>query len=430
MKKLSSLVALGTCLAGCSTSVPNDGEDPRSGGASSAAATGGAFGSSGGGDSLGSGGTSSAGGGASSTGGNTATGGSAPSGGAPGTGGSDGGGGGAVIEPVDCEEAFLDPNDYNGGLPLLQSNPNAGLVLFVDFDGGNYGGDEPLGPYYTGSSAQRQNIVRSFNYLTQYFAMFDLSITTDATKIGPNSQAAAWGWLVVSPDISGGSGKYNGIGRFTGSANAKCGSSTMTSNDRSRRIAHEFGHNLNLYHNGLYENGNFCKFEDCSGWDGQYGSIMGGGGEGERNGWALALYDDGRGGSDNQSNKQDSMAKIRSAVRELGGSTINDGWAKDDHPDNAAAPFCRGDAGSLTRVAVLGSPDDVDVFEFTWKGGAIDISWQAPGVSAALLDLTLTQNGAPVGDENTANLAAGNYELEVRSQGAYGAIGYYEVGIR
>jgi hypothetical protein len=384
-------------------------------------------------------------GGVVSTGGTVSTGGVANTGGTGGTGGGEQG-----PQPLSCSEPFEDPADYTSGLPLLQSNPNAGLVLYVDYDGGNYGGSEPLTGYYTGTASQRQNIVKSFNYLVQYFAMFDLSITTDVSKIGAGSDALNWGWAVVTPDISGGSGKYNGIGKPTYGM-AKCGSATMTNNDRSRRIAHELGHNMNLYHDGLFEvpstqdlstgadtAGDTCtasdalcffKFEDSKGWDGQYGSIMGGGGEGVRNGWGLALFDPEHGGTNSQSNLQDSMAKIRKVVRELGASTANDGWALDDHPDAVAAPLCIDANDALYRVGVLGSPTDVDVFSLNWSGGTLNVTWSAPGVSAALVDLDIYKDGQKVGDSSVANASSGTYQIRVKSTGAYGAIGYYRIDI-
>ena len=300
-------------------------------------------------------------------------------------------------------------------------------MLFVDFDGGTYDETETLSPYYTGTAEQRQNIVRSFNHLVQYFAMFDLSITTDVRNIGARSRAKNWGWIVVSPDISGGTAKYNGIGTFSSSAKAKCGSASLTGSERSRRIAHELGHNMNLYHDGLYEQGEFCKFEDCKSWDGKYGTIMGADGNGERNGWGLALFDSERGGSADPKNLQDSMAKVRKTVREMGGSTLNDGWALDDHPDSTLYPFCRDELGKLYRVAVLGSPEDVDRFALNWSGGDLRVRFTAPGVSAALGDLTLYRDGVEVGKDSLTAAPAGLYTVEVRTQGGYGALGYYDI---
>lgn len=457
MKKLSwfAVATLGGALQACAAG--EDTSEPLGGGSFGGdVSTGGAMGFPSGGATATTGGwtggtePSGGSGGLLGSGGFATTGGTSTTGGASNSGGTDGTGAVGGLEPVSCPKPFADPSDYTSGLPLLRSNPNAGLVLFVDFDGGTYGGSEQLSAYYTGTATQRANIVASFNHLVQYFAMFDLSVTTDVSNIGAGSGASNWGWAVVSPGVSGGSGKYNGIGKLT-YGNAKCGSASVTGSDRSRRIAHELGHNMNLYHDGLYEvpggqdlstganpSGGVCtasdslcffKFEDSKGWDGAYGSIMGGGGEGDRNGWGLALFDPERGGSNNPGNLQDSMAKIRAVVRNLGGSTSNDGWALDDHPDGTPSPLCIDANGNLYRVGVLGSPSDVDVFSLIWPGGTLVVDWSAPGVSAALVDLDIYRNGVKVGDSSVSAASAGVYEIRVRSQGSYGAIGYYNITI-
>jgi hypothetical protein len=406
----SSVLLLGSLLAACATE-SGDGTSP-SDGTGAVTGSGGANGS---GGLAGTGATASGTGAASSTGASS------------GTGATNGSGDSAGLPPVACDDPFEDPTQYGSALPLLTSNPGAGLVLFVDFDGGTYSGTSYPG-YYTGTEEQAQNIALSFNYLKQYYAMFDLSVTTDASQIGAGSGAENWGWIVVTPDYSGGVGKYGSIGQLT-EPRSVCSDTTMTNSDRSRRIVHELGHNMDLYHDGLFENGTFCKFEDCATWDGKYGSIMGGGGEGERNGWGLALFDPDHGGTDDASNMQDEMAKVRKVVREKGLSTANDGWSTDDHPDAAPSPLCLGDGGALYRIGVLNSPDDVDSFALDWPGGPLSVTWSAPGVSAALVDLDIYQGGQKVGDESVANASAATYEIRVKSNGDYGAVGYYRIDV-
>ncbi len=410
----SSVLLLGSLLAACTTESGDDGNPSPSDGTGAVTGSGGANGT---------GGLAGTGATASGTGASSSTGATSGTGATNGTGGS----AGAGLSPVACDDPFEDPTTYGSALPLLTSNPGAGLVLFVDYDGGTYSGTSYPG-YYTGTEEQAQNIVKSFNYLKQYYAMFDLSVTTDISKIGAASDAENWGWIVVTPDYSGGVGKYGSIGQLT-EPRSVCSDTTMTNSDRSRRIVHELGHNMDLYHDGLFENGSFCKFEDCATWDGQYGSIMGGGGEGERNGWGLALYDPDHGGTDDPSNMQDEMAKVRKVVREKGLSTANDGWSTDDHPGAAPSPLCLGDGGALYRIGVLNSPDDVDTFSLDWPGGALSVTWSAPGVSAALVDLEIYQNGTKVGDDTVANASAGTYEIRVKSNGEYGAIGYYRIDV-
>jgi hypothetical protein len=173
----------------------------------------------------------------------------------------------------------------------------------------------------------------------------------------------------------------------------------------------------------------FFKFEDSLGWDRMYGTIMGGGGKGIRNGWGLAHYDPDEGGTTDTTNLQDSMEKLRTVVQAKSGGTANNGWAIDDHPDTGRSPLCVGTSNALYRVGVLGSPTDVDVFSLDWPGGDLAVTWSAPDVSAALVKLSLYKDGVRVGDDRMAGAAPGAYDIHVESTGDYGALGYYRIDI-
>ena len=118
-----------------------------------------------------------------------------------------------------------------------------------------------------------------------------------------------------------------------------------------RSSLHELGHNFTLDHSGVWDNGSFYKWEDWPQWDGVYGPIMGGGGEGQRNGWSFGAH------SEDMTTNQDTMEIIRQRVIEVGGSSS--GWREDDFVN--PAPLCQGQ-GELYREAILGEPDDEDRF--------------------------------------------------------------------
>ena len=184
-------------------------------------------------------------------------------------------------------------------------------------------------------------------------------------------------------------------------------------------MAHELGHNFTLDHSGVWSGGEFYKWEDWPDWDGEYGPIMGGGGEGERNGWSLGAH------SGNAVTDQDTMAIIRQRIMEVGGN--GDGWRHDDFVGPAA--LCQGD-GEFYRDGILGRPDDEDRFTFSWGGGDLTVEARIPEVSAALLQLDLYRDGNRVGGEGrTAGLPTGDYELRVRSRGGYAEIGAYGVAV-
>ncbi len=424
--RLLALLVTLSLAQGCGASGADDGSAVGSGGSDSAGTSGN--------DGRGNSGTGAGGDDAiSGAGAATSSGGTGDGGAASGTGGAPTGGG---LHPVSCDDSV--PVTYlASGLPQLETNPGAPVVLYLDFDGGVYqsssSGDEALGAYNrngspsTFDSVEQADIVRSVTHVGRYYAMFDVNVTTiDAVRQAANG----WGWIVISEDISGGSASTSStaIGPNP-KARAKCGAATVRDSDRSRRIAHELGHNFTLHHSGVWVGSTFYKWEDYSGWDHVYGPIMGGGGEGDRNGWALGNHED------SQSQLQDDMEIIRAKVTSLGSDS---GWRVDDFADDVPAPLCRGSGTELYRKGVLGSPDDVDVFELVWSGGSVTLEAIVPEVSAVLLDVKLLSGGDTLlGVENTSHLAAsgavdlpaGTYQIVVTSTGEYGALGEYELSI-
>ncbi len=315
------------------------------------------------------------------------------------------------------------------GLPLLQSNPEAPVSFYLDFDGGIYHSSSSGNTYFTGYNrngstdnfdAQEQaDILASWQHVSHYFAMFDVNVTTmDSVRENSN----AWGWILISEEISGGRGSTSSsaIGQNP-YARSRAGSSTVRieNKDKSRRLAHELGHNLTLQHSGVWDGNDFYKWEDWKNWDYAYGPVMGGGGEGDRNGWSLGSH------SKSKTNQQDTMAIIRERLMDVGGSV--DGWRKDDFVDGQVYALCDDNNGGATQEGILEKPSDIDQFGFTWGGGYIQVIAQAVDVSAALLDVEVLKNGVLVGYSGDVYLGAGNYTLRVKSQGGYGEIGSYEV---
>ncbi len=317
----------------------------------------------------------------------------------------------------------------SSGLPLLQSNPGAPVSLYLDFDGGTYHSSSSGNTYFTGYNrngskdnfdAQEQaDIFASWQHVSHYFAMFDVNVTT-MDSVRENSKA--WGWILISEDISGGRGSTSSsaIGQNP-YARSRAGSSTVRieNTDKSRRLAHELGHNLTLQHSGVWDGNDFYKWEDWKNWDYSYGPVMGGGGEGDRNGWSLGNH------SKSKSDLQDTMTIIRERLMDAGGSV--DGWRKDDFNNDQVYALCDDNNGGAIQKGILENPTDIDQFGFTWGGGYVQIIAQAVDVSAALLDVEILKNGVLVAYSGDVYLGAGNYTLSVKSQGGYGEIGSYEV---
>lgn len=327
--------------------------------------------------------------------------------------------------PVICKES-VNIQYSESGLPLLENNKGAAIALFLDFDGGTYRSSSGKETYYTGynrngsketfDKEEQEDIITSWKYVSQYYSMFDVNVTTsDKVK----KQSKAWAHILISEEVSGGraSTSSKAIGTYP-YARAYVGSSTVRGSDKSRRIAHELGHNFTLHHSGVWEDGKFYKWEDWSGWDKEYGPIMGGGGKGKRNGWSLERH------PGNQETLQDTMKIIKEKIIDLVGESTT-GWSKDDFEDDSPAAMCKGDNNTVYRKGILNRPDDIDIFMLKWNGGKLNIESIYPGVSAALLKIEVLKNSKKV--SVSSNLEPGIYELHVKSKGGYGEIGDYEI---
>ncbi len=319
----------------------------------------------------------------------------------------------------------------SSGLPLLQSNPGAPVAFYLDYDGGTYhsssSGDKVLGGYNRNGSAsnfdnqEQADIIASWQHVSHYFSMFDVNVTTmDLVRKNAN----AWGWILISEDVSGGraSTSSSAIARNP-YARAYAGSSTVRieNSDKSRRLAHELGHNLTLQHSGVWEGDDFYKWEDWKNWDHQYGPIMGGGGEGDRNGWSLGNH------SKSKTSMQDTINIIRQRLTDTGGSV--DGWRVDDYNNSKSFALCLEEKGAYQQ-GIIEKPDDLDKFSFTWGGGQFTLDVQAVDVSAVKLDVTIHQGDKLVAYDGLVDLAAGNYTVHVSSKGGYGELGSYDVRLK
>jgi hypothetical protein len=338
---------------------------------------------------------------------------------------------GTLVGTVLCADPAPAPLAASG-LPLIQTNAGAPVVLFVDYDGGThfssskgktlYSGYNRNGSPSTFDAEEQADIIASMQHMAHYYAMFDVNVTSDESV---RQAAQAWGWIIVTEDESGGSGSLSlkAIGQEP-YARSYCGASTVRieDGDKSRRVAHELGHNFMLEHSGVWEGSVFYKWEDWPPWDKVYGPIMGGGGYGKRNGWAK-----GNNEADPES-QQDEMDMIRQRIVDVSDSAT--GWRADDFAAGQAAALCNGGAGKAFRRGVLGSPADTDEFALAWPGGTIAIDARAIDTSAALPVAEVLSGDSVVGSGGAAwELPAGNYILRIRSSGEYGAIGSYEVKV-
>ncbi len=333
-----------------------------------------------------------------------------------------------VGAPVACAPAPA-VRYAESGLPLIETHPGAPVVLYIAYGGGDYlgssnvttyGGYNRSGSADTYDAAEQNDITLSLMHLGHYFAMFDVNVTSDAAV---REAAEAWGWSLVTEEGSGGSGALSAaaIGTPEYARSWTSGSTVRSENsDRSRRIAHELGHNFRLQHSGVWEGDVFYKWEDWPAWDRVYGPIMGGGGEGMRNGWANGHHEG------DPDTLQDELALIAGHIADISSSV--DGFRPDGGPGGGGGGRGARGAGPPTAQAILERQDDEDLFAFDWAGGNVTITVGPVDVSAALpvAELVDAEGGSHA---LTGALPAGRYALRVRAPEEYAAIGSYAVVI-
>jgi len=336
-----------------------------------------------------------------------------------------------VIQDLQSEEDFLysvcdtETIAYQvdeRGLPQLQSHSQAPVALYLDFDGGtSLGKDVPVfdedGDIDSYNTDEQADIVCSWKRTTEYFAVFDINITTQDSV---RAASDAWAWIVVggTDATAGGRASVGTFGRSENPISWVVGARARIGNsNKSRSVASELGHNFGLWHQGVYVEGEFVRLNVWQGFDGIRGAIMGSG-DGIVNGWRYGQND----GSGGESDLQDDIAMIRTAIEAW---TSSDGWRPDDFAENRDF-----DAVLLFEqsTGIIERPGDVDVFSIDLiASGDLTVTAKPRGVSTPDLVLSLFDdfdnilsgpvNLDSVGSETISmtNLSEGRYYIEISS---------------
>ena len=180
---------------------------------------------------------------------------------------------GVPSEPIALEVgnasdiAAAAPKDSRG-LPLWESRPGARVALFLDFDGGYYGGTDYFGPASLDGDEDHFNqeeqvaIIRAAQEVAASYAGFDVNVTTDDNA---RTRSDKWAWILITNDKgTSGRAKIDVIGRPS-YPKAVAGTDAVFSPPSSQRgylLTHELGHNFGLNHSGLYDNGTFTEWSD------------------------------------------------------------------------------------------------------------------------------------------------------------------------
>ena len=337
------------------------------------------------------------------------------------------------------------------GLPILNSNANAIGSAYIDFDGGFWNDPNNIfGAYSTDSdgatfnTSEQEDIYRIWLDVATHFAMFDINVTT----VAPDKTVTPTAHLLITNDFQGaGAANRGAFGNNTGQG-ARGAVCSGTAINRSGAVSHELGHIIGLRHQSAFdENGNRIQiYRGADEWD--RGAIMGGDTVGKFIGWTNGRVPN---GSDQFDVEFVSDTLITTYNDFTGDTYTGEGFREDDHGVN------RGGSTSLVVAPVdvfaegiIERYDDVDGFKFKWLGGDFHAFVEGDRNVAAIpefasslgMNLELTKrNGtfvdidlsADPGDTDAelfiANLASGQYILNVSSAGDIEDLGTYNLWV-
>ena len=311
------------------------------------------------------------------------------------------------------------------GLPILHSLPGAPTAVYLDFNGGSYGGttyapyDEDGNPNVLNATEQ-QHITNAWQQVSQYFAMFDTDVTTEHPTV-------PFAWDLISNSVSGG---YSYVGVFP---NTTPRSFNQSSDARTRTsgLAHEIGHNFGLQHQSDYDLLGNKTNEYTSGYDNLHGAIMGVDYARTVHKWFLGHP------SNSATGLQDDLSVIASKIRRYeppGG----DGYRPNDYGGTIDQATPLADYGDYQYAeGVVERQDDRDAFSFTTDGNPVAVYAYRAVPSPVHLKLEIYQEDGTIlvaaADPNNTDqyvnltLPAGTYYAIVSSFGEYGDVGAYSL---
>lgn len=337
------------------------------------------------------------------------------------------------LSPADLATAPL------SSLPQLNSLPGSQFTLFLDFDGGYTTGWESTAVYtppydFDGnlnsfSTAELNSIQEIWTRVAEDYAPFNINVTTVDPGNLTNGRTAK---MAIGGDYSdwfgdpAGGVAYVG-GFFNAASNVGFVFSDALANGVARYVAeaasHEAGHLFGLWHQSEYSSSG-SKTSEYSDGNSQWAPIMGVGYYSSVTTWYNGPNNLG------PNSLQDDMSI-------LSGGSNGFGYRTDEAADNFQSTTSLSLSGSsVSGNGVIGRNTDQDWYRFSTSGGSVSISATVANVGANLdtvLELRRT-DGSLVGAASpttslsatvTANLAAGDYFLVVKSTGVYGFVGQY-----
>lgn len=347
---------------------------------------------------------------------------------------------------VECleERVVLSGNPLTS-IPVLHSNAGAPATLFLDFDGHfealSFGVSNVTTPAYdfdgdptTFSDAELANIEAIWFRVAEDYAPFNIDVTTvEPAVLAAGVPADAANGVALRVAIGGTSDWYGpGLGgvsspnMFTNSVPnvAYAFAQGNSSPSVADVVSHEAGHAFGLVH----------QSESTIANESNTRPIMYGSG-------GIAVLATWHNGVNALGNVQDDMAIIA-------GTTNGFGYRGDDYGNSTGTATTLTQTGNTwSGAGIVGTNTDVDMFSFTIStqdtyriavngligpGGDVyasnlDVAIELRNAAGSLIYSASPQDARSA--EITKELTPGTYFLTVKSNGVYGQIGQYTVGI-
>ncbi|MCB2410489.1 Ig-like domain-containing protein [Hymenobacter lucidus] len=314
-------------------------------------------------------------------------------------------------------------------IPLLESLPGAGAVVYLDFDGQtvtgtrwntNFTGGAPI--VAAPAVLSESDMLAVWKIMREDFRPFNLNVTTNEAVF--NSAPVARRMRVIFTPTTyfypgaGGVAYLNSfISGGTSSGETPCWVFNSGIIGAGEAGSHEVGHTLTLSHDGRTTPSE-AYFQGQASW----APIMGVGYYRPVVQWSKGEYPA-------ANNTEDDLLKITT----LNGFT----YRADDHGNTSATATALSVSGAgvvaASNQGIISTRTDVDVFSFTTSGGTVTLN-VAPDPDYPDLDIALTlrnsanavvasaEPGATLNASISQALAAGTYSLEIDGvQGSLGA---------
>ena len=338
---------------------------------------------------------------------------------------------------ADASELFPYPVSR---VPILSSNPQAAVKIYLDFDGDftrRWLGYRPMttpafdldGNPASFNSAEVDAIHEIWARVAEAFSPFNVDVTTQdpGNRENLRSLSVVIGgdgrWYAGTGGIGGGVAPVGAF--YNNQPNVVFVFSEQFDGD-PKSIAlvaiHEAGHGFGLAHQSVWSGSRLIN--EYSPGTRALAPFMGANYTAQRHRWWKGPSVLG-------------PTRIQDDLAILAGARNGFGLRKDDHANGlAGATLLRFGAGPAGGI--IHSISDRDTFRFKHPGGQIQITVSAAPLGAMLaarIELlnaagaTLRRVAGISSATFTLNLRAGNYFLRIASDGAYGSIGQYTIGV-